>query len=266
MSTCSTSHKEEHSIITADGLTLGATLTHKKTEEVIIICHGMLDTRRSNAVNSLTNLLPYSSLAFDFRGNGDSEGRTRYGNYYEEVEDLRAVIEYARNVLKFTVNCIIGHSKGGSVVLLYGSKYNDIPLIVNISARYFLDHTPIRRFGSENLSLLEKQGWFVWKKYGLEMEREYIISNEDLQERFTTDMSKAKPSPKSKIRYLTIHGDSDKVVPVDDALEYHKLLGPEPRHELIIQKGATHFFNSETEQRELSSTIIHWITRVHPHL
>ncbi|ORY03901.1 esterase/lipase/thioesterase family protein [Basidiobolus meristosporus CBS 931.73] len=265
MAACS-NFTEELTITTSEGLSLGATLNYKSSDEVIVICHGMLDTRRSNAVNSLSQLLPYSTLRFDFRGNGDSDGRTKYGNYYEEVEDLRAVIEYARNVRKFNVNCIIGHSKGGSVVLLYGSKYNDVSLIVNVSARYFLGRTPVRRFGPDNLSLLETQGWFVWKRFGNDMEREYIISKEDLQERADTDMAKAKLVPRSKIRYLTVHGDLDKVVPVEEAYEYHKLLGPEPYHELVIQKGATHFFNSEKEQKELSNTILQWIRQAPAHL
>ncbi|KAK3188773.1 hypothetical protein Dsin_028334 [Dipteronia sinensis] len=37
------------------------------------------------------------------------------------------------------ITAIIGHSKGGNVVLLYASKYNDIPIVVNISGRFDLE-------------------------------------------------------------------------------------------------------------------------------
>src|SRR5689334_11739866 len=38
------------------------------------------------------------------------------------VEDLRSVIEYLRENA-FYVSAIVGHSKGGNLVLLYGAKY-----------------------------------------------------------------------------------------------------------------------------------------------
>lgn len=41
----------------------------------------------------------------------ESEGEFAYGNYWKEVEDLRAVIEYWRSQGR-EITAIIGHSKG----------------------------------------------------------------------------------------------------------------------------------------------------------
>ncbi len=42
---------------------------------------------------------------------------------------------HCREALKKNVLAIVGHSKGGNVVLLYGAAFDDVPLIVNISGR-----------------------------------------------------------------------------------------------------------------------------------
>ena len=38
--------------------------------------------------------------------------------------------------LGFRVVGLLGHSKAGTVVLLYASKYTDIPRVVNVSGRF----------------------------------------------------------------------------------------------------------------------------------
>ncbi|MCH81986.1 hypothetical protein A2U01_0002781, partial [Trifolium medium] len=99
-----------------------------------------------------------SAFRFDFAGNGESEGSFQYGNYYREVEDLRAIVQHFREK-KYVITAIVGHSKvsgesvvfrrfagnvafcrfvGGNVVLLYASKFKDIDTVVNISGRFNL--------------------------------------------------------------------------------------------------------------------------------
>lgn len=41
----------------------------------------------------------------------ESEGSFQYGNYYREVEDLRAVVQHFREE-KYVITAIVGHSKG----------------------------------------------------------------------------------------------------------------------------------------------------------
>ncbi len=113
----------------------------KGEEEVCILCHGFRSSKDSSTLSSLSKALVeagMSTFRFDFQGNGESQGEFAYGNYWREVEDLRAVIEYWKAQGR-RVETIIGHSKGGNCVLLYASKYHDVPNIVNISGRFSLD-------------------------------------------------------------------------------------------------------------------------------
>ncbi|KAE9448782.1 hypothetical protein C3L33_19320, partial [Rhododendron williamsianum] len=127
--------------------------------EIVILCHGFRCTKVSNHVewptavnrscfyleedNTTVNLAValetqgITAFCFDFSGNGESEGSFHFGNYWSEAEDLRAVIQHFSGASRIT-SAIVGHSKGGDEVLLYASKYHDIPSVVNVSGRYNL--------------------------------------------------------------------------------------------------------------------------------
>ncbi|KAL6215303.1 hypothetical protein ACLB2K_014734 [Fragaria x ananassa] len=42
-------------------------------------------------------------------------------------------------VRHYVITAIVGHSKGGNAVILYGAKYKDVPVVVNISGRFNLE-------------------------------------------------------------------------------------------------------------------------------
>jgi len=68
---------------TNDGIKLSATL-HKKSNEittvdkgVVVLCHGLLNTRNSNVIRTLVEgIKNHDCISFDFQGNGLSEGTT----------------------------------------------------------------------------------------------------------------------------------------------------------------------------------------------
>lgn len=49
---------------------------------------------------------------------------------------------------------------GGDVVLLYASKYHDIPTVVNVSGRYDLKRGIKERFGEDFMETIKKEGFF----------------------------------------------------------------------------------------------------------
>ncbi|GES77587.1 alpha/beta-Hydrolases superfamily protein [Rhizophagus clarus] len=200
--------------------------------------------------------IPYHTLSFDFQGNGLSGGTTSYGNYYEEVENIRCIVTYVRENLNRKVLCICGHSKGAAVVLLYASKCNDVPLIVSLSARYDHTETPSNRFSPEQLEKLQKKGSFVWLKKG---NIEYIIREDDLKKRNSLDMSVVESIDKQKVKALTIHGSKDEVIPVNEAYTYDKLIGPEPYHKLVIVQDANHCFDNINHQKIMTEAITSWL-------
>lgn len=69
--------------------------------EIAILCHGFASSRHSFHFPKIAKQLAQrevSSLRFDFSGNGDSEGMFEYGNYEVEARDIRAAVQYCRDL------------------------------------------------------------------------------------------------------------------------------------------------------------------------
>ena len=88
----------------------------------------------------------------------ESEGSFYYGNYNHEADDLHSVVQYFSNKNR-VVPIILGHSKGGDVVLLYASKYHDVRNVINLSGRYDLKKGIRERLGEDFLERIKQQGF-----------------------------------------------------------------------------------------------------------
>ncbi|KAL3825538.1 hypothetical protein ACJIZ3_021567 [Penstemon smallii] len=204
------------------------------SEKIVVLCHGFRSSKEQKAIVKLAVLLEdegISAFRFDFSGNGESEGAFHYGNYLSEAEDLRAVIEYFIELNRSTT-AIIGHSKGGNVVLVYASKYHDIGIVVNLSGRYVLN-----RGIKERLGVVD-----------------YRVTKESMMERLNLNMNEACHSIDKRCIVLTVHGSADKVIPVEDALEFAKII---PNHKLQIIQGANHGYSSH--HIELAALVLPFI-------
>ncbi|KAL3535607.1 hypothetical protein ACH5RR_004068 [Cinchona calisaya] len=155
------------SIIThkkGDGKKIVGLLHETGSAQVVVLCHGFGSSKASPTIVKLANGLgkeKISAFRFDFSGNGESEGDFRYANYWIEVDDLRAVVQYFTHVRNRKIAAILGHSKGANVVLLYASKYHDVPKVVNVAARFDLKRGIADRFGEDFLERIKRDGYIV---------------------------------------------------------------------------------------------------------
>jgi pimeloyl-ACP methyl ester carboxylesterase len=162
------------------------------------------------------------------------------------------------------------------VVLLYASKYHDIPNVINLSGRYDLKKGIGERLGEDFLERIKQQGyidvkdgivialrfsctvirtlvllsmyWFVTGDSG------YRVTEESLMDRLNTDMHEACLKIDKECRVLTVHGSGDETVPVEDAKEFAKII---PNHELQIVEGADHCYTNY--QSQLVLTVMEFI-------
>jgi len=214
--------------------------------DVVIMCHGFMSHKNNTRNMALYPKLAergVSSVRFDFAGNGSSEGEFDFGDYHREVEDLRYVVEAVRAKGR-KVRAIMGHSKGGNTVLLYASKYDDVPLVCNVCGRFDVQSGVEERFGPEGLERMKREGRI---EQPLGDTKTYTVTYESLQKRLNTDM-KAAVKGINNTRIVTIHGTEDEIIPVEDAHEYNKVI---KNHTMIIVNGADHRFHAEEHCREL---------------
>ncbi|GMH12370.1 hypothetical protein Nepgr_014211 [Nepenthes gracilis] len=224
------------------------------SKKLVVVCHGFRSSKdRIPMVNLavVPGKIGISTFRFDFAGNGESEGSFQYGNYHREVEDLRAVVQHFRGK-KHTIIAILGHSKGGNVVLLYASKYHDVYTVVNISGRFDLEKGMEDRLGKDFLQRIKQQGFIEIKNRRGKLK--YRVTEENLLDRFTIDtLTQCKLIPPD-CRVLTVHGSMDQVVPVTDAIKFSKVI---PNHVLRIVDEADHEYT--LHQDELASVVMDFI-------
>eukprot|EP00741_Cyanophora_paradoxa_P021369 tig00021350_g20628.t1 len=219
----------------ASGEKLVGILARKAPESnhVVILCHGLLCHKNRGIILSLAKALPFNTFRGDFSGNGESEGACVYAHYHKEAEDLRAFVECLRGEHRLDVQGILGHSKGGNVVLLYSAKYGDVPFVVNLCGRYEMTRSP-PRFSAEQMAALEAAGSFHWEP---SPGARVLVDKAAIRERETLDMAAAARAVSARV--LIVHGTADNTVPVEDAASYAALL---ESHELELVEGAGHSF------------------------
>ncbi|RYR55484.1 hypothetical protein Ahy_A06g030692 [Arachis hypogaea] len=236
------------------GENLVGILHDAESTQLVIICHGFQSSKERIPMVNLAAAIEndgISAFRFDFSGNGESEGSFQYGNYYREVEDLRAVIQHFREQ-KFVITAIVGHSKGGNVALLYASKYKDVHAIVNISGRFNLLKGMEGRLGENFVKRIKQDGFIdVKNRRGNII---YRVTEESLMDRLSTITHLACLLIPQDCRVLTVHGSKDETVPSEDALDFDKFIS---NHELHIVERADHEFTHH--QDELTSIVLEFI-------
>ncbi|GMH18079.1 hypothetical protein Nepgr_019920 [Nepenthes gracilis] len=225
-----------------------------RSKEVVILCHGFSATKGHKIMVNLASALEkegISAFRFDFSGNGESDGSFAYANYMGEAEDLHAVVKYFTGADR-VVSAVVGHSKGGTVVLLYASKYHDIHTVVNLSGRCQLDRGIEKNLGENFVERIKNDGFIDVKNKAGEVI--FRVTEKDLVERLNTNMHDACLKINKECRVLTIHGSADETIPVQDAHEFSKII---PNHKLHIIEGADHCYSSH--QAELASAVSEFI-------
>ncbi|CAL4909326.1 unnamed protein product [Urochloa decumbens] len=233
-------------------------LHQTSSKKLVILCHGFRATKDDSILVDLAAAFTaegISAFRFDFSGNGESEGEFQYGSYRKEAADLRSVVLYFSEQ-KYDIIALIGHSKGGNAVLLYASKYHDVPVIVNISGRFALERGIDGRLGRNFMQRINKDGYIDVKNRKGEFE--YRVSKASLEDRLSTDTLLSSRAISKDCRVLTIHGAKDEIVPAEDAVQFAANI---PNHELRIIAEANHRYTGH--EQELTSLVLGF---VRPHL
>ncbi len=266
----------KYSIATSEELTQQLLTESRKIDiakPVIIICHGFMSWRNqmllANLASKLSKELGVHTLRFDFTGNGHSSGEWKYANYKQEVEDLGTVVNFVKSGLGCKVGCIIGHSHGFSAVLHYSSmtnmanesdRENDrCKYYVNLAGRFSDpdEDDPLSKFSLEQREELKDKGCFqINSFFG---DRSFTVTKDRIEarkmHRTSVYLNKLKQNDHG-IKFLTIHGSADSVVPVDSA---HRFRDGTSNHLLRIIEGADHNFNGLKFIDDIASNVIDFL-------
>ncbi|KAJ9479317.1 putative uncharacterized protein [Pseudozyma hubeiensis] len=198
--------------------------------KIAIILHGLLAHKDQIYHKQLARALPVDSFRFDFRANGETPGTWSMGNLADDVEDLVAVVDYLRTKLEYTVEIIIGHSRGGLDGFAWFAKHCPdslppslrVPFFVGLSARFNMAN--IHERDPVYLSAFAREGFFRWQARVAGQQKELHVYPEQVEQFAawpTREIALAFPYHTD---VLLIHGTADKSVPASDVASYGNIL------------------------------------------
>ncbi|CBQ73254.1 conserved hypothetical protein [Sporisorium reilianum SRZ2] len=198
--------------------------------KIAVILHGVLAHKDQIYHKQLARALPVDSFRFDFRANGETPGTWSMGNLADDVEDLVAVVNYLRTKLEYTVEIIIGHSRGGLDGFAWFAKHCPdalppslrVPFFIGLSARFNMAN--IHERDPMYLSAFAKEGFFRWQARVAGQDKELHVYPDQVEQFAawpTREIALAFPY---NTDVLLIHGTADKSVPASDVASYSNIL------------------------------------------
>ncbi|KAF7457652.1 hydrolase, alpha/beta fold family protein [Cryptosporidium felis] len=229
-----------------------STVHDPQSPKTAIVCHGMLSNKENRLCQTIAKHLSINVVRFDFHGNGESEGIEdwSFGDYHGEVEnDLRRVVEFLREK-ELEVKAIIGHSRGGVEALMYSWMFDDVDIIISISARFDLASSIITKFISEQEYDQLKKGEVEFVEITPRDNIKRKITLDCINKRSLVDYNLLRNVQNTKY-FLLMHGTNDEIVPVQDVSEIAKFIPPQIPHEIVLIEEGTHSLTESSETRSL---------------
>ena len=236
---------------------------------VVIFCHGYKGFKDWGAWNIMAKTFAdagFFFIKFNFSHNGgtveqpiDFPDLEAFGNnnYTKELDDLEAVLDWicTNESFKKEANTdnisLIGHSRGGGIVLLKANEDSRINKVITLAS--------VCDFGKRTATIGDLE---QWKKEGVK----YVLNGRTKQQmphyyQFYEDfkanenrLNIQKATENIKIPQLIIHGDADQSVFISEA-ENLKRWNPEAEYQII--EGADHVFNTSHpwDKKEMSTEL-----------
>ncbi|OGH32435.1 MAG: hypothetical protein A2953_01600 [Candidatus Levybacteria bacterium RIFCSPLOWO2_01_FULL_36_54] len=236
----------------SDGLKLCGILMspRNKTSECIVLCHGItVDKDEGGVFTKLSRRLNesgFSVLRFDFRGHGESQGKSVDMTISGEIKDIKAAVNFLKNKGFKKLGMVSASFAGGATSYYISENPNTIKVLVlwNPSIDYKEYSKPTmpwkkKYWGEPAFKRVEKFGFTEVgsKKFKVGKRLIYELKN----------LKPWKELLKVQIPILFIHGDSDTYVSYKDSVKYSKLV---KNGILVTMKGGEHGFHDKKENSD----------------
>ena len=245
----------------------------KQPKKVVIFCHGYKGFKDWGAWNLMAAAFAKAGfffIKFNFSYNGgtaenpiDFPDLEAFGNnnYTKELDDLESILDWVsdnsdyKNELDIHDISLIGHSRGGGIVLLKATEDARIKKVITLAA--------VSDLGKRSSVISDLENW---KKAGVK----YVINGRTKQqmphfyqfyENFKENEERLniqKSVEKISIPQLVIHGNKDTSIFIDEAYNIHSW---NANSVLEVLENADHVFNvshpweKETMSKELKEVI-----------
>ncbi len=224
-------------------------LPPKSTQKALILCHGFGSSKDFALLWHIADGAAQQGIAalrFDFSGCGTSEGSFADSNYTKQMGDLKSAIEMMKK-RGHTPIALCGHSMGGAVSLLVGTKEPEIKAIVDLAAPSHPNRDMVKKFG---INVEDGSTSFTLGNKNFKLSKKFV---EDLEHIKVDDAVR-----KLKIPLLFVHGTADTIVPYSQSEHLH-LLNTGEDNTLEPVEGADHLFSGQHEA--VAGIVMEWLVK-----
>lgn len=228
-----------------------------KAQNFAIFAHCFTCSKDLKAVRNITLALAQKGigvLRFDFTGLGQSEGEFADTNFSSNVDDIAAAAEFLERNYK-APSLLIGHSFGGTAVLMAGSKLNSVKAIATIGSPCDPGH--VLHLLGKDIDKIKKEGKATVSLAG----RDFKIKSHFIEDLQNQGMSKILSEMRGKA-ILVMHSPQDDTVGVQNAQDIY-VSAHHPKS-FISLDGADHLLSRSKDSIYVGSVIAGWVERYLP--
>jgi len=219
-----------------------------------VFAHCFTCSKDLKAVRNITLALAqkgFGVLRFDFTGLGESEGEFADTNFTSNVNDIKAAIDFLEENYR-KPSLLVGHSLGGTAVLMAGSQAKSIEAIATIGAPCEPEH--VLNLIKSDIEEIKKQGKATVVIGG----REFNIKDQFIKDIENQGMHKILDSMRGKA-LLIMHSPQDNTVGVENAREiYNSAHHPKS---FVSLDGADHLLSNKEDSLYAGEMIACWVQR-----
>jgi len=222
----------------------------RKTSSALVICHGFSGFKEVFKIFArYFSLRGFVTLAFDFTGNGESDGFFTDGTISQEISDVNSAINFLKKDHGIEKICVVGHSMGGAVALLAASRNKDINCVVALAPLAELQDKPYKKYANEMADVWDSKGLCdivkCKKMRSLEMKFFYDLKNHDVLESVR----------KIKVPILVVHGDADSIIDIKEGRSIYNSAKVREKYFYKV-KGTDHYFSKG--KWKVSKVVLDW--------
>lgn len=224
-----------------------------RPDEGVVIAHGFTGHKNANFIPELARDLEdsgYVVLRFDFRGNGESDGKFEEGTWTGFSEDLRSAVEFLKSMGLNRIH-VVGFSMGGAVSIVTYWKFKNFDDLILIAPA-------IRPATDTFIKLAWRQ---LRSKDFVEFEdargRKWRLNRSYFEDREKYDLLEIGKKLKG-LRILIIIGERDKSVSISAAKEFYE---QDPvNRKFVLLPDEDHVFHNSA--RNISPHVIAFLKEV----
>ncbi|MBR9701328.1 alpha/beta hydrolase [Candidatus Pacearchaeota archaeon] len=219
-------------------------------KEIVIICHGFPGDKDEGFIKKFCENLQEADInafRFDFSGFGESQGKIM--STTKRISDLKKVVGYF-NKKDFNVG-LIGHSRGGTVSILFSSKNKNIKFVICIAGEANTKKFLQKIFPHQRKQILKGKMFYYGSKRG----KQFPVTPATIK-----DLESYKPL--NAVKYITcpilfVHGQEDiSINPKASEDLYQKANHPK---KIKFYKNVDHNFSNPKDLEKMIKDCIKWI-------